>query len=235
MHKLKVEINSSQVKENPILVNDNACIFITPAINEDYWALRCKVSNKQAIVVFPKFGTFGCGFSKEKNWNTNLPIACQEEEIWNHIKHNRAGANIEICKKALHLLREAAKNYGLVNPEFEDRLRKTKGLTINPTELGAPYRIIKIHKEINSSPSWWIAELMDGAHLEIEYEGGELTIEYFYPREDHLSYRDYDNIVFSLRWDKGSYMECEEVIKFTSPFIDWSNVNIEELKKQDRR
>ena len=113
--------------------------------------------------------------------------------------------------------------------------RITKCLIINPTQLGLPYRVIEIYKAINSYPSRWVAELIDGAHLEIDYGSGELTIEYFYPQEDHLNYRDYDNIVFLLRWDEGSYMECEEMIKLTSTFIDWSKINIEELKKQDRR
>ena len=64
-------------------------IAITPAIGEDYWAYRVRLSEAQAIVGFPKFFTVGIGFAQEEDWNTNLPYTCGTEEIYDHIAHNK--------------------------------------------------------------------------------------------------------------------------------------------------
>lgn len=123
MSDLFVEYNSTLLKE-AINANGMGLIYITPEISEDYWILRCRITKKQALLIFPKFGTFGCGFAKEIDWNTNLPIAAQEEAIWNHIKINRAGCSIEKCKESLHLLRKVAKELGLIDEESEKILQK---------------------------------------------------------------------------------------------------------------
>jgi hypothetical protein len=38
-----------------------AAVMLTPLIDEDYWAYRVQLSDEQAIVGFPKFGTVGIG------------------------------------------------------------------------------------------------------------------------------------------------------------------------------
>ena len=63
-------------------------VLITPPINEDYWAYRVKLNDRQAVVGFPKFGTIGIGFAVEDDWNTNLPYTCQTIEIVSHLWHN---------------------------------------------------------------------------------------------------------------------------------------------------
>jgi len=86
-------------------------IMVTPDIDENYWSFRVKVSENQAVVAFPKFGTVGIGFHKEEDWNTNLPFDCEDKEIYNHIKHN---AGEKIPKKrvveAIRILKFAIKN-----------------------------------------------------------------------------------------------------------------------------
>lgn len=66
-------------------------VMMTPAINENYWAYRVRLSEGQAIVGFPKFSTIGIGFAVETDWNTNLPYTCDAQEIYDHIKHNAGG------------------------------------------------------------------------------------------------------------------------------------------------
>ena len=63
--------------------------MITPPIDDGYWILRCKVSDSQAVVAFPKFGGIGIGFQNEEDWNTNLPFNTDPVEIFNHIKCNK--------------------------------------------------------------------------------------------------------------------------------------------------
>lgn len=62
--------------------------LITPPINEDYWAYRVRLNDRQSVVGFPKFGTIGIGFAVEEDWNTNLPYTCETIEIVSHIWHN---------------------------------------------------------------------------------------------------------------------------------------------------
>jgi hypothetical protein len=83
---------------------------LTPAIDEDYWAYRVRLSDKQAIVGFPKFFTIGIGFAVEGDWNTNFPYTCSAEEIYDHIKHNKGDDSIsrEDCITAIEMIRVAA-------------------------------------------------------------------------------------------------------------------------------
>ena len=119
IYNLTVEENIAPCVE-PIIADGR--ILVTPPLNGDFWVLRVKVSPTQAIIVFPKFGTFGCGFAVEKNdWNVNLPIACPEEEIWQHIKKNKGNAREEICRQALHLIREHSRKLKLFTRELEER------------------------------------------------------------------------------------------------------------------
>lgn len=73
------------------------------------WVARVVLHKDQAIVCFPKFGTIGCGFAQEEDWNTNLPIRCGAEEIYQHIKHNKKYEEItdEMCLEAIRALQVA--------------------------------------------------------------------------------------------------------------------------------
>lgn len=86
---------------------------MTPAIDEDYWQFRVRLSDKQAIVGFPKFGTIGIGFAVEDDWNTNLPYSSGTTEIYEHIKHNKGDGKIKraACIKAIEMVQEAARAF----------------------------------------------------------------------------------------------------------------------------
>lgn len=85
-------------------------VMMTPPINEDYWLYRVKVSERQAVVGFPKFMTIGVGFAVEEDWNTNLPYTCDAERIYEHIAHNKGDASIyrEDCLAAIRMIQDAA-------------------------------------------------------------------------------------------------------------------------------
>ena len=89
--------------------NASGGIAITPAIDEDYWAYRVRLSETQAIVGFPKFFTVGVGFAQEEDWNTNLPYTCGTEEIYEHIAHNKGDDSIsrEDCLTAIQMVQQA--------------------------------------------------------------------------------------------------------------------------------
>lgn len=86
-------------------------IAIAPFVNEDYWAYRVKLSDRQAIVGFPKFFTVGIGFAVEEDWNTNLPYTYTPEEIYDHIAHNKGDESIsrEDCITAIRMIQDAVK------------------------------------------------------------------------------------------------------------------------------
>jgi hypothetical protein len=70
-------------------------VMITTPLGEDYWAYRVLLNDTgQAILGFPKFSTIGIGFAQEEDGNTNLPYTCSTEEIFEHIKHNKADPEI---------------------------------------------------------------------------------------------------------------------------------------------
>lgn len=120
--QMVVEVNGVATLE-PIIGAGR--IMLTPAINEDYWTLRVRISPRQAVVVFPKFGVFGCGFAlEEKDWNTNLPIACAVDKIYNHIKANRLGVKKEVCIQALRAIRAKAAELGLFDDAMAARPAK---------------------------------------------------------------------------------------------------------------
>jgi hypothetical protein len=86
-------------------------VEITPPIDEEYWAYRVRLSEKQAIVGFPKFGTIGIGFAVEDDdWNTNLPYTCAAEDIRDHIACNKGDEAIsdEDVLQAIEMVRQAA-------------------------------------------------------------------------------------------------------------------------------
>ena len=109
---MQIEYNSTIFKEVGNIGNG---IMITPPINEDYWSLRVKVSDDQAIVAFPKFNTFGIGFAVEDDWNTNLPYTSTAKDIFTHIAHNKGNNNISDsdCIKAIKMIQEELKQLAL--------------------------------------------------------------------------------------------------------------------------
>lgn len=116
--KLNVEINTKFLKGKDTLKVGNTVIMYTPPLNEDYWIIRVKVSDTQAIVGFPKFGLVGIGFAVEDaDWNTNLPSGCEANQIFNHIKENKGDDLIpdERCIKAIRLVQKTAKMFANTN------------------------------------------------------------------------------------------------------------------------
>jgi hypothetical protein len=107
---MKVEINSQFMEENTEFKVGKSLVAVTPPLDEDYWLFRVRLSDKQAIVGFPKFFTIGIGFRVEEDWNTNLPYSCGAEEIYNHIKHNKGDDSIsdEACIDAIKAIQKQA-------------------------------------------------------------------------------------------------------------------------------
>lgn len=108
--KLVLEINKCYFTKEEMGIIANGHIMITPSVGkDDYWKYRVKLSETQAIIGFPKFGTIGIGFMDEKDWNTNLPYSCEAEQIYNHIKHNKQDKKIKKsdCIKAIQMIKDA--------------------------------------------------------------------------------------------------------------------------------
>ena len=103
---MQVEYNSNVVPSNGDLGNG---ILVTPPIDSDFWMMRVPLSDRQAIVCFPKFRTIGIGFQHEEDWNTNLPYTREAAAIFDHISHNRGDDNItdEDCITAIEMLQAA--------------------------------------------------------------------------------------------------------------------------------
>lgn len=99
----------NQQDKSPILGGGMA--VMTPPIDEDYWAYRVRLSDKQAIVGFPKFSTIGIGFAVEEDWNTNFPYTVDTEETFQHIKHNKGDEAIsdDDVRAAIALVQQAAR------------------------------------------------------------------------------------------------------------------------------
>jgi len=106
MTSLQLEMNAAFVAKNPAFRAGDAVLLVTPPIDTNYWLLRVKVSEHQAIVAFPKFFTIGIGFQVEEDWNTNLPYTCPAEEIFRHIAHNKGDDQISDadCIAAIELV-----------------------------------------------------------------------------------------------------------------------------------
>lgn len=109
--KLKLEHNPSLDMSDPEVTGLLGRVMVTPAISEDWWMFRVMVSENQAVLGFPKFGTIGVGFAQEEDWNTNLPARCSAEYIWKHIRDNKGDDSIpdERCVEAIRLIQQAAK------------------------------------------------------------------------------------------------------------------------------
>lgn len=108
--KLKLEINQKFMEENTEFKVGKSVVLVTPPLDEDYWLLRVKVSETQAVVGFPKFFTIGIGFAIEEDWNTNLPYSCDAEDIFKHISHNKGDESIldSDCVEAIKMIQAEA-------------------------------------------------------------------------------------------------------------------------------
>lgn len=112
--KLAVERNAAVLPAEPIYSTGKpggGLVLMTPAIDDTYWLWRVRLSEKQAVVAFPKFLTIGIGFQVEEDWNTNLPYMIDAEAIFEHIKDNKGDTTIsdEDCIAAIRLLQETIK------------------------------------------------------------------------------------------------------------------------------
>lgn len=100
-----------QPNHTTVLGAAGGSIMINPAVDEDYWLLRVRVSEEQAVVGFPKFITIGIGFAVEKvTYDCNFPHTCTTEEIYAHIRRNQGDDAIpaERVLAAIRLVQEAA-------------------------------------------------------------------------------------------------------------------------------
>lgn len=84
-------------------------LMLPPPVGEGYWSYRVRLTDRQAIVGFPKFVTVGVGFAVEADWNTNLPYTCDATEIYEHIAHNKGDEAIsrEDCITAIRMIQDA--------------------------------------------------------------------------------------------------------------------------------
>jgi hypothetical protein len=117
--KTVIEINASFAKAETEFEARGITVSITPPLDEDYFIARVKLYRDQAVQIFPKFGTIGCGFAKETDWNTNLPIACAAEKTADHIFHNRKYKKITRKQviKAITILQDFCVEMGLEKRE----------------------------------------------------------------------------------------------------------------------
>lgn len=104
----------SQRDETPVLdgLAGGSKLLLTPKIGPDYWRYRVMVSDRQAVIGFPKFMTIGIGFAVEgADWNTNLPYACGADAIYRHIEANKGDDAIseETCVAAIRLIQDAVR------------------------------------------------------------------------------------------------------------------------------
>jgi len=105
--KLELQINEKAIQDPTRSLAEKG-ILMTPPLNEEFWLLRVPVSDKQAIVGFPKFNQIGIGFQVEgEDWNTNLPSNCPAEEIYAHIECNKGeDPTREDCIAAIKMIQE---------------------------------------------------------------------------------------------------------------------------------
>jgi hypothetical protein len=70
---------------------------------------RVEVSDRQAVVGFPKLGRIAIGFADEI-LSCNVPHTCDAELIYELIEHNKGdGASREDCLAAIRTVQDAAK------------------------------------------------------------------------------------------------------------------------------
>jgi len=98
-------------KTGQFVLGEQVIGSVTPAIDEDYWLYRVRLTQTQAVVAFPKFGTIGIGFAVEEDWNTNLPWTTLAEKILDHIWHNAGpGVDYDDALDAIRLIQHGIEN-----------------------------------------------------------------------------------------------------------------------------
>lgn len=101
-----------RAQEDTTAILAGGAVMLTPAIDEDYWEYRVRLTKTQSVVGFPKFMTIGVGFAVEDyDWNTNLPyLNYTAEKIAEHIWKNRGSKSITraMVIDAVQMIREAA-------------------------------------------------------------------------------------------------------------------------------
>lgn len=107
---LELQINPTCADRTAVQSFGRHAILLAPRIDESYWLFRVPLSEKQAVVGFPKFGTIGIGFQDEEDWNANLPYQVPAEAIYAHIKRNKGDEAITDarCLEAIRLIQAAA-------------------------------------------------------------------------------------------------------------------------------
>jgi hypothetical protein len=117
-----VEVNADFKAADTDRERSGHVVSITPPIDAEYFLARVVLYRDQAINIFPKFFTIGCGFAKEEDWNTNLPLTKDAVEIYEHIAHNKCYEEItrEQCIEAIRALQEWWKANG---PGVEYKVR----------------------------------------------------------------------------------------------------------------
>jgi hypothetical protein len=110
MNTLTLE-RKTQGDESPVYGDENVTVVVTPPIDEDYWSYRVMLSDTQAIVGFPKFGTIGIGFAVEDDWNLNFPYSVETDRIFDHISRNKGddGISDDDVREAIRLVQQAAR------------------------------------------------------------------------------------------------------------------------------
>lgn len=93
-------------RETPVY---GGVLMMTPAIDEDYWSYRVRLTESEAIVGFPKFGSTGIGYASEEDWNLNFPWTFDADEIASHIARNKGDDSIPDpdVLAAIRLIQEA--------------------------------------------------------------------------------------------------------------------------------
>jgi hypothetical protein len=124
-----------------VFEGERSTVLLAPVVSEDYWEYRVGLTEGQAVVGFPKFGTIGIGFAVEgKSWNTNLPYVLPAEQIVDHIWTNRGSTvrNREVVLAAVRLIQAAA---------FDDQLKALYPITTTEA-VESRERLIRIREQI---------------------------------------------------------------------------------------
>ena len=117
MKEQTLEVNSATVCDATKTRWPNLMVM-SPDVKAN-WIARVRLSDEQAIIAFPKFGTVGVGFEVEaKDWNTNLPTSCDAAEIYDHIKVNKGSRGISkaACIRAIQLVSDYANEWKAAQP-----------------------------------------------------------------------------------------------------------------------
>ena len=103
---MKIEVNATFSPSAREAGRISESLSMTPAISETYFIARVVLFRDQAVQIFPKFFTIGCGFAQEEDWNVNLPLATPARDLYRHIKINKKYDEISeaMCIEAIEML-----------------------------------------------------------------------------------------------------------------------------------